>query len=349
MKFGGSSLATKEKRKQAIEIIKQQENEKKIVIVSAMGRYPDAYATETLSTLIDTNITFEETSRVLSIGEIVSSVVLSSELKGEMVNAISLSSLQAGLTVKDNHITNLDVEFINETFKKYDVIIIPGFQGLDEYNNIQILESGDSDYSAVYVARKLGCKEVYIYSDVCGIYTADPKIVVDAKHIPHIGYDQALELAKYKARIICYKALEEGCKDDEFKIYLKSTFMDHCSTVIDHTKSHIKTMSIDYDYDLISFDEQIKSIDNDVIYEKIGENYIIKKSNINSLQTEYTKIDSCAKIHFVGLPLENDDIYYNDFSKFCLRSSIEKDSYYVSNKNLHEDIHVLHNVLIKED
>lgn len=349
VKFGGSSLKDKKSRQKVIDVIKSQAPAKLIVVVSAIGRYPDVYATETLQSLISTKVTIEETNRLVSVGEIISSVVLSNELVLNHVKAISLSSLQAGLKVDNNRLIGLNVQHIKNLFKQYDVIIVPGFQGVDSHGEINILESGDSDYSAVYIAKKLNLNEVYLYSDVCGIYTGDPKHIYSAKLINHVCYNQALELAKHKARIICKKALDEGFKKFGFKIYLCSTFTPNCHTLIDHNETHIRTMSIDFNYWLVTFDEVVLEEDKQYVFEKIEDNYVIKEENLPLLTSKYTKIDNFTKVHFVGCELDNDEIYSGFLERFCQKSYCEQASYYIQARNQKQDITLLHDIIVKED
>ena len=260
LKFGGTALKTNDSIKLVTNVITNNLDHKLLVIVSAMGRYPDAYATDTLNALA-LNANYDEHCRLLSCGEIISSIVLSSNLKSQGINAISLSSMQLNLKVKHNRLVGLDTKVINKYFETYDVIIVPGFQGIDKFKNIRILEKGDSDYTAVYLARRLNLDEVYIYSDVCGIFTGDPKYINEARLIKHIGYRQALDLAKHKARIICYKALMEGYKKDGFKIKLRSFKDDRIGTLINHDDTNIRTMSINFNYWLIRFEETIAKSD----------------------------------------------------------------------------------------
>lgn len=349
LKFGGSSLRDKESRKKVASIIKKQKG-KVIVVVSAIGRYPDAYATETLQSLISTSVTITECNRLLSVGEIISSVVLADECIHSGIKAISLSSAQAGLEVKNNKFLDVQVDKIKEVLQTYDVVILPGFQGIDSNGEITILEKGDSDYSAVYIAQQMGIHEVYIYSDVCGIYTGDPKYIISARLINHVSYEQALDLSRHKARIICPKALEEAQKDKDFVIYLCSTFIKDCSTRIDHEPTHIKTMSMDFDYTLVSFDETLKESDTNKIFEYMDmDTYMIHNKNMQELTTKYTKIDNYVKVHLVGCTLDKEDIYHLCNDLLCVKSAVEENSYYVSYKNKKQDIMLLHDILVKEE
>lgn len=349
LKFGGSSLQDKNTLSSVSEIIKKNSAYKLIVVVSAMGRYPDPYATDSLKELVSWQLSYDEYSRIVSCGETISSVVLSSELKKRNIRAISLSSLQAGLKVRGNRLVDFNKKRVLEYFKKFDVVIIPGFQGIDKFKNVRVLEKGDSDYSAVYIARRMNLDEVYIYSDVCGIYTGDPKHINDARLIKHVGYRQAIDLAKHKARIICYKALLEGYKKDNFKIYLRSIYAGNIGTLINHDDTKIKTMSIDFNYWLIRFDEEIAKKDYQYLFDKSENDYLVLEENLHKLKTKYTKIEAYTKVHFVGCELENDDIYRNFLEKFALTSNKETDSYYVKVKMQKQDINLLHDLIVRSD
>lgn len=348
LKFGGTALKDEDSINHVSNIIKKNSAYKLIVVVSAMGRYPDIYATETLEKLA-TNVNFDEYSRLLSCGETISSIVLSSYLKTQGINAISLSSLQIGLKTRQNRLVDLNTKAINQYFQKYDVLVIPGFQGIDRQKNIRILQKGDSDYTAVYLARRLNLNEVYIYSDVCGIYTGDPKYINEARLISHVGYRQALDLAKHKARIICYKALLEGYKKDGFKIKLRSFYNDKIGTLINHDETKIRTMSIDFNYWLIRFEKEYSKKDGNYLHDCFEGDYLVSNHDLDKLETDYTKIEPFSKVHFVGCDLENDEIYQNFLEKFVIVSKNETDSYYVKVKNQRKDLNLLHDLIVRSD
>lgn len=349
IKFGGTSLRDKKTINAVVDIIKKNEDYKLIVVVSAMGRYPDPYATDTLKDLISLQLSYDEYSRIVSCGETISSVVLSNELKKNKIRAISLSSLQAGLKVRGHKLVDFNKKKVLQLFNQYDVVIVPGFQGIDKYKNVRILEAGDSDYSAVYIARRMNLNEVYVYSDVCGIYTGDPKYINDARLINHIGYRQALDLAKHNARIICYKALLEGYKKDGFKIHLRSIYHKDIGTLINHDDTNVKTMSIDFNYWLVRFDETINKQDHIYLFDKYENDYFVLEKNLHQLKSKYTKIDAYTKVHFVGCELENDDIYRDFLEKFALTANKENNSYYVKVKMQKQDINLLHDLIVRCD
>lgn len=348
LKFGGTALKDKDSIKHVTNIIKKNLAYKLIVVVSAMGRYPDVYATNSLEKLAP-NVNFDEYSRLLSCGEIISSIVLSSHLKAQGISAVSLSSLQIGLKTRQDRLVDVNTKAIDQYFLNHDVLIIPGFQGIDKQKNIRVLQKGDSDYTAVYLARRLNLNEVYIYSDVCGIYTGDPKYISEARLIRHVGYRQALDLAKHKARIICHKALLEGYKKDGFKIILRSFYNDKIGTLINHDETKIRTMSIDFDYWLIRFEEGYSKKDAGYLHDCFEGDYLISNHDLDKLESDYTKIEAYSKVHFVGCNLENDEIYQNFLEKFVIVSRNETDSYYVKVKNQRKDLNLLHDLIVRSD
>lgn len=347
LKFGGTSLKNQDSIDLVTKIISNHLDDKQLIVVSAMGRYPDAYATDTLKKLVQ-NVNDDEYSRLLSCGEIISSIVLSSALKAKGINVISLSSLQLGLKVKQKRLVDLNTKVINQYFQKYDVIIVPGFQGIDMFKNIRTLEKGDSDYTAVYLARRLNLNEVYIYSDVCGIFTGDPKYISEARLLTHVSYRQALDLAKHKARIICYKALKDAYKKTGFKIKLCSYKNEKIGTLIDHNDTNIRTMSIDFNYWLIRFEKTVAKNDLQLLYDRLENEYFVHEDDLARLNTDYTKIEKYTKVHFVGCELENDEIYRNFLEKFAIISKKEHNSYYVKAANQKQDLNLLHDLIVSD-
>ena len=347
LKFGGSSLHNLEARKAVTNIIKNHLDHKLIIVVSAMGRYPDAYATQTLESLISSKISIQESQRMISVGEIISAVILSNTLNQEDIKAISLSSNQAGLLVENEYLQGVNKHYFEQLFKEYDVIIVPGFQGIDQNNEIVTLATGDSDYSAVFLAQQFGLDKVIIYSDVSGIYSADPKIIPSAKLISKISYQQAIDLASHKARIICLKALQEANKVEDFEIILKSTYQKEGQTKIINQCNEVKTMSIDFDYYMIYFEDGINQESENKTFEKILDCYMITKENLTKIKQNYMIINEYVKIHLVGCYLENEEIYLSFLEDKCIASKNEIDSYYIDKRHSVINIKLIHDILVK--
>ena len=158
LKFGGTSLASRDARANVVEIIQQVSREAKVVVVvSAMGRYDDAYATDTLASLISDFVSSQEKDRLLSIGEIISSIVLCDELKARGLQATSLSVQKTGILTDDHYgnadVLKVDCTHLREALQQTDIVVVPGFQGMTEEAEVATLGRGGSDYTAVLLGR----------------------------------------------------------------------------------------------------------------------------------------------------------------------------------------------------
>lgn len=208
-KFGGTSTRSPQTREQMYKnIIRELEAGHKVVaVVSAMGRFDDPYATDTLLSIVDTNmLTDEEIDRLTSIGETISTLVCKSELskKGYVVDTVTNRELGIMTDAKymNATITKVEGKHILRKLETADIVICPGFQGYSQNGKITTLGRGGSDLSAVAIGVAIDADEVEIYSDVNGIYTADPRIVPDAKKLDYISYSEMLELSKNGAKVL---------------------------------------------------------------------------------------------------------------------------------------------------
>lgn len=249
MKFGGTSVRDQSTRYHVFKHIRREvsSGSKILVVVSAMGRMNDPYATDTLKNLVEYHTSKEETDRLLACGEIISSIIMSDLLQRHGLNTVSLAPQQLGIKTDDNYnnanITGVDVSHILELFKKYDVLIAPGFVGITEEGTIATLGRGGSDTSAIALGSALNAVYVDIYSDVEGVMTADPKLVKDARLLKKISYDNLINLAARGAKVIHLKAIELA-KQNRVNLRLRSTLTDHIGTyVVDET---VNTLSLTY-------------------------------------------------------------------------------------------------------
>ncbi len=211
-KFGGTSIRNKEGNYKSIVHIKKELklNHKVICVVSAMGRESEPYATDTLKNLIRNYVTKKEQDRLLSIGEIISSVVFTDFLVENGIKAISLSTKEIGI-ITNNNFTNADIIKINDIdilnkISEYDVIVVPGFQGLTIDGEVSTLGRGGSDTTAITLGIALNALYVEIISDVDGVFTADPRIVPDAVKIPKLNFDVLIDMTQNGSRVLHYKA-----------------------------------------------------------------------------------------------------------------------------------------------
>ena len=208
-KYGGSSLSNLDEIKFVAKKIKGSlKNSNKIVIVvSAMGNTTDELVKLGESFLKNNNEidNLRDFDQLLSTGEIISASLMSMSLREISVNAISLTGQKAGIFTDDLHgsarISSIDKKVILNELTERDVVIVAGFQGVSEYGEVTTLGRGGSDTTAVAIASALNAKRCEIYTDVKGIFTADPRLVNDSKLISNISYDEMLEMASLGAKM----------------------------------------------------------------------------------------------------------------------------------------------------
>lgn len=205
-KYGGTALLDEEELVKTV-LEGLNEHQKIILIVSAMGRYPAPYSTDTLFKMCDC-ITKEETARVVACGEIISSVRVSNILNKNYINAYSVSIYDINLVFDGLFTVN---DKINEYIKKYDVIIVPGFIGLKD-NEPVLLPRGGSNITASFFAYYFKC-DLVIFTDVDGLYHEDPKLNNKVERIPILSYETLKDITKYNPSLFPYlgiKYLEMG-------------------------------------------------------------------------------------------------------------------------------------------
>ncbi|WP_405102096.1 aspartate kinase [Oceanobacillus sp. FSL H7-0719] len=216
-KFGGSSLQTSKKRLHVMNHIKEalEEHDKIIVVVSAIGKHPSPYATDSLLKLVNYPITHaadRELDLLLACGEIISAVVLSNELKQKGINAIALTGAQAGITTNDYH-TNAKIKYVDpsqimDTLQSHDVIVVAGFQGETDKGEVTTIGRGGSDTTAAALGAAVKAVRADIFTDVPGIMTADPRIVEHAQILKNCTYTETCNLAYQGAKVIHPHAVE---------------------------------------------------------------------------------------------------------------------------------------------
>lgn len=233
-KYGGSSVADTERIRNVAERIKRKAEAgyKVAVVVSAMGKTTDNLLSLAKSLSVSPNP--REMDMLLSTGEQISIALLSIALEEIGMRAKSFNAFQLNIKTTDQHtkarIKDIDDDMILNTLKDHDVIIVAGFQGIDESHDLTTLGRGGSDTTAVALAAKLGCL-CEIYSDVDGIYTCDPKIYPAAKKVMYVTYDDMLELASLGAKVLHSRAVEIAKKYD-VKVYCASSFTDTEGTYV---------------------------------------------------------------------------------------------------------------------
>ena len=245
MKFGGSSVADDDRLKiVAQKIIDMYDKENNIVVIlSAQGKTTDKLISEASELykklengdLTPNPIVFREMDMLLSSGEQISIAKLSILLNGMGYKAISLTGWQAGILTNNTNqnaiIKNIDTTRILKELDDRKIVIVAGFQGFNENLDITTLGRGGSDTSAIAIAATLNAKECYIFSDVDGVYTADPNKVENAKKLPALSYSEMMEISSEGAKVLHNRCAEIG---DKFKIPIitKSTFNNKAGTII---------------------------------------------------------------------------------------------------------------------
>ena len=215
-KYGGSSVQSETLRQKAASHVKSavQSGFKVIVVVSAMGRMNDPYATDTLLSLISEEgaLPKRERDMLQSTGEVISSVVFTNLLMYEGLKASALTGKQAGFRTTEEfgsaRIKEMDTRHLLRRLEEVDVAVVAGFQGESESGETTTLGRGGSDTSATALGAALQAESVDIFTDVDGIMTADPRIVDDARPMKTLTYTEVSNLAHQGAKVIHPRAVE---------------------------------------------------------------------------------------------------------------------------------------------
>jgi len=186
-----------------------------VVVVSAMGRKGEPYATDTLLSLVDDDLKVSNPLAIdllMSCGETISTVIMCNELNNINIDAVPLTGGQAGIITDSNYtnasILNVDPQKILDVLKKGKTPVVAGFQGRDEKGYVTTIGRGGSDVTAAILGAALNAVETQIYTDVDGIMTADPRIVSEATLIKKISYDEIFQFADQGAKVIHPRAVE---------------------------------------------------------------------------------------------------------------------------------------------
>ncbi len=232
-KYGGSSVETPECiLKVARRIIKAKEEGKSIVVVvSASGDTTDKLIE--LAYQINSNPNEREMDMLLATGEQISIALLSMAINALGHDAISFTGPQVGIVTDKAHtkakIKAVKSKRILNEIEKGNIVIIAGFQGVTEENDITTLGRGGSDTTAVALAAGLEAEVCEIYTDVEGVFTADPRIVPEARKLHVVSYEEMLEMAATGARVLQLRAVEYG-RNQGVLIHVRSSFSDNMGT-----------------------------------------------------------------------------------------------------------------------
>ncbi|MDA8442528.1 MAG: aspartate kinase [Peptococcaceae bacterium] len=239
-KFGGTSVATPERRAQVAEKIftAKEEGYSPVVVVSAIGRTGDPYATDTFLHMVKgiyPDVPRRELDILMSCGEVISGVVLVSTLIGLGYDAVLLTGAQAGIitnnTFGDARIVRIEPKNILEHLCQDQIVVVTGFQGITETGEITTLGRGGSDTTAAALGVGLDAEAIDVYTDVEGIMTADPRIVDDARILDVVTYNEICQLAHQGAKVIHPRAVEIAMQKN-IPLRVKSTFSNAPGTLV---------------------------------------------------------------------------------------------------------------------
>ena len=234
-KYGGSSVADPKKIKKIAEIVAavRKEGFGVAVVVSAMGKTTDSLIE--LAHSVSSDPAKREMDMLLSAGERITMSLLCMALNDLNVDAISLTGSQCGIITDDRHTDARVIEVrpirVQDEMAKGKVVVIGGFQGVSYKKDVTTLGRGGSDTTAVALAAALNAERCEIYSDVDGVYTADPALIKDAKHLPEISYQHMQEMSTAGAKVLNAQAVQFA-KQSRIVIHARSTFNPGKETII---------------------------------------------------------------------------------------------------------------------
>ncbi len=233
-KFGGSSVADAEKiMNVARRVAASAPGNQMIVVVSAMGKTTDGLLA--LSRQISSSPDLREMDMLLSTGEQVTIALVALALQSLGLKARSFTGPQVGMRTDHSHtqarITQIDGDRVRRALDAGEIAVVAGFQGLSDQDEITTLGRGGSDLTAVALAAALKADVCEIYTDVDGVYTADPNIVPDARKLVRVAYDEMLELASLGAKVLQTRSVEFA-KKYGVTVHVRSTFRPDPGTLV---------------------------------------------------------------------------------------------------------------------
>ncbi|MDZ4043704.1 MAG: aspartate kinase [Eubacteriales bacterium] len=239
-KFGGTSVKDAGLRSRVVDKVVGAKDSglQPVVVVSALGRYPDPYATDSLLELVrgaTGSVNARDLDLLLACGEIISGVIVAGAIRERGRPTVFLTGSQAGIITNGTHgearILRVETDSIRRFSRSGHVVVVAGFQGISEDGEVTTLGRGGSDTTAAALGVALSAESIDIYTDVEGVMTADPRIISEAKPIECLSYNEVCHLAHEGARVIHPRAVEIAMQRN-IPVWIKSTLTDAPGTLI---------------------------------------------------------------------------------------------------------------------
>jgi aspartate kinase len=244
MKFGGTSVADAERIKRAARrIVAQRESGRRVVaVLSARGQTTDELIA--MAEEVSPNPDPREMDMLLSTGERISCALCAMAINDLGHRAISLTGSQAGIVTDTSHtkarILDVRADRIRDALAEDLIVLVAGFQGVSTSRDVTTLGRGGSDTTAVAVAAAINAEVCEIYTDVAGVFTADPRLVPEARKLPYLSFEEMLEMAASGAKVLQLRSVEYA-RTHGVKIHCRSSFDEGPGTVVlgeDETMEH---------------------------------------------------------------------------------------------------------------
>jgi len=303
-KYGGSSVSDPEKIKKIASLISivKKSGYAVAVVVSAMGKTTDSLIE--LSKQISSEPPKREMDMLLSTGERITMSLLCMALSEFGVEAVSLTGSQAGIITNDRHNDARVIEVrpfrVLDELEKGKVVVVGGFQGVSYKRDITTLGRGGSDTTAVALAAALNAECCEIYSDVDGVYSADPSVIKNVRHLPVVSYEQMQEMSESGAKVLNAQAVQFA-KEKQIAIYARSTFQPGKETIVrkfsEGISKGVKAVVYENDISRIYLECEDSSKINSLLN-------IFEEKQIQLKELNYSKRDSRDKISFL-IPIKN--------------------------------------------
>jgi aspartate kinase len=235
MKFGGTSVADAEKLKGVARrlVAAHTSGARVVAVLSAMGRTTDELLD--LAHQVSPTPDPRELDMLVSVGERISCALCAMVIHDLGQEAISLTGSQAGIVTDTVHgkakIVDVRARRIHEALDRDEIVLVAGFQGVSSEHEVTTLGRGGSDTTAVALAAALGAPVCEIYTDVAGVYSADPRVVPEARKLPVLSYEEMLEMASSGARVMATRSIEVA-RNHDVRLHVRSTFSDAPGTWI---------------------------------------------------------------------------------------------------------------------